>query len=64
VTERAVRAGLANAASGKIMVSIPNDHFGPIEAKHDPSRNRVGHTAHLQQHACFGFASKGKLQHG
>ncbi|KAL6751321.1 PUA-like domain-containing protein [Haematococcus lacustris] len=40
VTDRAVRAGLANAASGKIMVTTGNDHFGPIEAAHDPTRNR------------------------
>ncbi|KAK2078311.1 hypothetical protein QBZ16_004180 [Prototheca wickerhamii] len=35
-TDRAVRAGRANAASGRIMVSIPNDHFGPIPASADP----------------------------
>jgi E3 ubiquitin-protein ligase UHRF1 len=29
-TERAVRKGLANAASGRLMVSVPLDHFGPI----------------------------------
>jgi hypothetical protein len=40
VTERAQRAGRANAASGRIMVSIPNDHFGPIGPEHDPSRGR------------------------
>lgn len=41
-TERAVRAGRANAASGRIMVNIPPDHFGPIGPEHDP-RGRVGH---------------------
>lgn len=36
VTERAVRAGRANAASGRIMVSVPGDWFGPIPPEHDP----------------------------
>ncbi len=40
-TERAQRSGRANAASGRIMVTIPNDHFGPIEPCHDPERGRV-----------------------
>ena len=35
-TERAQRAGRANAASGRIMVNVPNDHFGPIPAAADP----------------------------
>ncbi|GAB4818166.1 hypothetical protein N2152v2_005212 [Parachlorella kessleri] len=35
-TERAVRAGRANAASGRIMVNVPNDHFGPIPPEADP----------------------------
>jgi E3 ubiquitin-protein ligase UHRF1 len=35
-TERAQRAGRANAASGRIMVNVPNDHFGPIPAEADP----------------------------
>ncbi|EFN57966.1 hypothetical protein CHLNCDRAFT_20354 [Chlorella variabilis] len=35
-TERAQRAGRANAASGRIMVNIPNDHFGPIPPEADP----------------------------
>ena len=35
-TDRAVRAGRANAASGRIMVTVPNDHFGPIPAEADP----------------------------
>lgn len=39
-TDRAVRNGRANAASGRIRVTTPNDHFGPIEAKYDPERNR------------------------
>ena len=40
-TERAVRAGRANAASGRLKVTIPSDWFGPIPAEHDPERNRV-----------------------
>lgn len=39
-TERAVRAGKANAASGRIFVTTPLDHFGPITADWDPVRNR------------------------
>lgn len=35
-TDRAVRAGRANAASGRIMVTVPGDHFGPIPAEADP----------------------------
>lgn len=35
-TERAQRAGRANAASGRIMVNVPNDHFGPIPPEADP----------------------------
>ena len=35
-TDRAVRAGRANAASGRIMVTVPNDHFGPIPPEADP----------------------------
>ncbi|KAG8084671.1 hypothetical protein GUJ93_ZPchr0010g8847 [Zizania palustris] len=38
-TERAKRAGKANASSGQIFVTIPPDHFGPIPAKNDPKRN-------------------------
>ncbi|KAM7266326.1 hypothetical protein ACFE04_004223 [Oxalis oulophora] len=38
-TERARRKGKANAASGKIFVTIPPDHFGPILAENDPKRN-------------------------
>jgi len=44
-TDRAVRAGRANAASGRIMVTCPGDHFGPILPEHDPDRGlgvRVG----------------------
>ncbi|KAK9812690.1 hypothetical protein WJX72_002129 [[Myrmecia] bisecta] len=36
VTDRAVRAGRANASSGRIMVNVPGDHFGPIPAEADP----------------------------
>ncbi|CAA7037959.1 unnamed protein product [Microthlaspi erraticum] len=39
-TERAKRTGKANAASGKIYVTIPPDHFGPIPAENDPIRNQ------------------------
>lgn len=46
-TERAKRAGKANASSGQIFVIKAPDHFGPILAEHDPIRNtgvRVGET--------------------
>ena len=46
-TERAKRAGKANASSGQIFVTIAPDHFGPILAENDPKRNigvRVGAT--------------------
>lgn len=39
-TERAQRNGRANAASGKIFVTVPTDHFGPITAQNDPLRNQ------------------------
>ncbi|KAL2329405.1 hypothetical protein Fmac_022832 [Flemingia macrophylla] len=39
-TERAQRSGRANAASGKIFVTVPTDHFGPITAENDPVRNQ------------------------
>jgi len=39
-TERAKKTGKANACSGKIFVTIPKDHFGPILAEYDPNRNR------------------------
>jgi len=35
-SERAQRAGLANASSGKIFVTVPADHFGPIPPDADP----------------------------
>ncbi|KAL9261123.1 E3 ubiquitin-protein ligase ORTHRUS 2-like protein, partial [Drosera capensis] len=38
-TERAKKTGKANAASGRIFVTIPNDHLGPILAKNDPVNN-------------------------
>ncbi|GAB4845800.1 E3 ubiquitin-protein ligase ORTHRUS 2 [Ancistrocladus abbreviatus] len=40
-TERAKKAGKANAKSGRIFVTIPNDHLGPIPAENDPIR-KVG----------------------
>ncbi|KAF9619756.1 hypothetical protein IFM89_009098 [Coptis chinensis] len=39
-TERAKKTGKANACSGKIFVTVPNDHFGPIPAENDPGRNQ------------------------
>ncbi|XVF54792.1 hypothetical protein PTKIN_Ptkin05aG0210100 [Pterospermum kingtungense] len=39
-TERAKRSGKANAASGRIFVTVTTDHFGPILAENDPERNR------------------------
>ncbi|KVI06115.1 PUA-like domain-containing protein [Cynara cardunculus var. scolymus] len=39
-TERARKAGLANASSGRILVTVPRDHFGPITAENDPKRNQ------------------------
>lgn len=41
MTERAQRSGRANAASGRIMVTVPNDHFGPILPEHDPENGKV-----------------------
>ncbi|CAN4123373.1 unnamed protein product [Withania somnifera] len=38
-TERAKKTGKANACSGKIFVTIPGDHFGPISASNDPERS-------------------------
>ncbi|XP_074563030.1 E3 ubiquitin-protein ligase ORTHRUS 2-like [Curcuma longa] len=46
-TERAKRAGKANACSGQIFVTVPPDHFGPILAENDPKRSQgilVGET--------------------
>ncbi|XP_047322039.1 E3 ubiquitin-protein ligase ORTHRUS 2-like isoform X1 [Impatiens glandulifera] len=46
-TERAKKAGKANACSGKIFVTVPPDYFGPILAENDPERNQgvlVGET--------------------
>uniref|UniRef100_A0A5B6YJ20 RING-type E3 ubiquitin transferase n=1 Tax=Davidia involucrata TaxID=16924 RepID=A0A5B6YJ20_DAVIN len=39
-TERAKRAGKANACSGKIFVTVPPDHYGPILAENDPERKQ------------------------
>ncbi|XP_057962031.1 E3 ubiquitin-protein ligase ORTHRUS 2-like [Malania oleifera] len=39
-TERAKKPGKANACSGKIFVTVPPDHFGPILAENDPTRNQ------------------------
>ncbi|KAM0898020.1 hypothetical protein ACQ4PT_022190 [Festuca glaucescens] len=37
-TDRAKKAGKANASSGQIFVTIAPDHFGPILATNDPRR--------------------------
>ncbi|GBG84211.1 hypothetical protein CBR_g38183 [Chara braunii] len=37
-TERAVKSGKANACSGRIFVTVPPDHYGPITAEYDPQR--------------------------
>ncbi|CAN1178523.1 E3 ubiquitin-protein ligase ORTHRUS 2 [Linum perenne] len=39
-TERAIKTGKANAAGGKIFVTVAPDHFGPIPAENDPVRNQ------------------------
>ncbi|XP_042500274.1 E3 ubiquitin-protein ligase ORTHRUS 2-like [Macadamia integrifolia] len=39
-TERAKKPGKANACSGKIFVTVPPDHFGPILAENDPVRKQ------------------------
>lgn len=39
-TDRAQRSGRANACSGKIFVTVPTDHFGPILPQNDPLRNQ------------------------
>ncbi|XP_010549083.1 PREDICTED: E3 ubiquitin-protein ligase ORTHRUS 2-like [Tarenaya hassleriana] len=39
-TERAKKAGNANAAGGKIFVTVAPDHLGPIPAENDPVRNQ------------------------
>ncbi|XP_022737361.1 E3 ubiquitin-protein ligase ORTHRUS 2-like [Durio zibethinus] len=39
-TDRAKKSGKANASSGRIFVTVPTDHFGPILPEHDPERNR------------------------
>nr|XP_016447832.1 PREDICTED: E3 ubiquitin-protein ligase ORTHRUS 2-like [Nicotiana tabacum] len=36
----AKRAGMANASSGRIFVTVPSDHFGTILAENDPERNQ------------------------
>ncbi|CAM6093487.1 unnamed protein product [Calypogeia fissa] len=39
-SERAVKTGKANACSGRIFVTIPPDHFGPISSEYDPTRGQ------------------------
>lgn len=39
-TPEAKRKGLANASSGKIFMTVPTDHFGPIGPENDPTRNQ------------------------
>ncbi|XP_024536254.1 E3 ubiquitin-protein ligase ORTHRUS 2 [Selaginella moellendorffii] len=46
-SERAKKAGLANASSGRIFVTVGHYHFGAIPAENDPERNQgvlVGET--------------------
>ncbi|KAM5568364.1 E3 ubiquitin-protein ligase ORTHRUS 2-like [Rosa sericea] len=46
-SERAKKAGNANASSGRIFVTTAKDHFGPVTAEYDPERNEgvlVGRT--------------------
>ncbi|KAL7139731.1 hypothetical protein ABFS83_09G073300 [Erythranthe nasuta] len=40
ISERAQKAGMANASSGRVFVTAPRDHFGPIAAENDPERNQ------------------------
>jgi E3 ubiquitin-protein ligase UHRF1 len=40
MTENAKRKGLSNAACGRMRVTCPPHHFGPITAEHDPERGR------------------------
>ena len=39
-TEKAQKTGLANAASGRLMVTCPTDTFGPIGPQYDPEKKR------------------------
>lgn len=39
-SERAVRNGIANASSGRILVTAPQQHYGPITKDFDPVRRR------------------------
>ncbi|CAA7042239.1 unnamed protein product [Microthlaspi erraticum] len=39
-SERAVNAGYSNATGGRIFVTTPPDHFGPVTAEYDPERNQ------------------------
>ncbi|KAL3529057.1 hypothetical protein ACH5RR_008379 [Cinchona calisaya] len=39
ITERAKKSGIANAKCGRIFVTVPSDHFGPISAENDPVMN-------------------------
>jgi len=39
-TERAKKTGRANACSGRIFVSTPPDHFGPITQEYDEVHHR------------------------
>lgn len=46
-TVRAKKAAKENACTGKIFVTVPQDHFGPISADNDPVRKQgvlVGQT--------------------
>ncbi|CAH9074010.1 unnamed protein product [Cuscuta epithymum] len=39
-TDRAKKTGMANACTGRTLVTVPKDHFGPIPAENDPERNQ------------------------
>lgn len=39
-SDRAVNGGHSNATGGRIFVTTPSDHFGPVTAEYDPERNQ------------------------
>ncbi|XP_019167507.1 PREDICTED: E3 ubiquitin-protein ligase ORTHRUS 2-like isoform X3 [Ipomoea nil] len=54
-TDRAKKNGMANASSGRTLVTVPKDHFGPIPAENDPERNQgvlVGETWKFRVECC------------
>ncbi|KAL3375164.1 hypothetical protein AABB24_006591 [Solanum stoloniferum] len=44
------RAGMVNASSGRIFVTIPSDHFGPILVENDLERNQGVFVGELWTH--------------